>query len=120
MYPPAMESQYLFCFIDVHRIPDGGKKAKFMIRSFLTKMFKKIEFQEDEENAKQMLLGSHNIRKKASTYCRTCGIHNDEKDIRAVTGEEKVVCQMYTTMLSCRIQMQRLRLFYVEAALVFM
>ena len=82
MYPPAMESPYLFCFCDDYRIPDGGKKAKSMIQSFLTKMFKKIEFQEDEENAKQMLLGSHSIRKYASTYCRACGIHKDEKDIR--------------------------------------
>jgi hypothetical protein len=40
--------------------------AKSMIQLFLTKMFKKIEFQEDEENAKQMLLGSHSIQKYAS------------------------------------------------------
>ncbi len=37
-----------------------------------------------------------------------------------VAGKGKVVCQMYTTMMSCRIQMQRLRLLYVVAALVFM
>jgi hypothetical protein len=82
MYPPAMELPYLFCFCDDHRIPDGGKKAKSTIQSFLTKMFKNIEFQEDEENAKQMLLGSHSFRKYASTYRRACGIHKDEKDIR--------------------------------------
>jgi hypothetical protein len=37
-----------------------------------------------------------------------------------VAGKEKVVRQMYTTKLSCRIQMLRLRLFYVVAAFVFM
>ena len=43
IYPPAMESPYLFCFCDGYRIADGGKKAKSMIQSFQMKMFKKIE-----------------------------------------------------------------------------
>ncbi|KAI2494041.1 hypothetical protein MHU86_20484 [Fragilaria crotonensis] len=82
MYPPAMESPYLFCFCDDFRIPEGGQKAKSMIQSFMTKMFKRREFHEEEENAKKLLLGSHSIRKFACTYVRSCGIHKDEKDIR--------------------------------------
>ena len=82
LYPPAMESPYLFCFCDDFRIPEGGQKAKSMIQSFMTKMFKRRELHEEEENAKQLLLGSHSIRKFACTYARSCGIHKDEKDIR--------------------------------------
>ena len=48
----------------------------------MTKLFKKREFHEEEENAKKLLLGSHSIRKSACTYARSCGIHKDEKDIR--------------------------------------
>ena len=70
-----MESPFLFCFCDDSWIPDGVKKAKLMIQSFLTKMFKKIEFQEDEKNVKQMLLGSHSIQQYTSIYCHACGIH---------------------------------------------
>jgi hypothetical protein len=34
VYPPAMESPYLFCFCDDFRIPEGGQKAK-SIQSFI-------------------------------------------------------------------------------------
>jgi hypothetical protein len=95
MYPPAMELPCLFCFRDDYRIPDKGKKAKSMIQLFLTKMFQNFEFQGDEENAKQMLLGSHSIRKYASTYCRACGIHKDEKDIRRRWKGEGHVSDVY-------------------------
>ena len=49
---PAMESPYLFSFCDDFRIPEGRQKAKSMIQSFLTKMFKRREFHKEEENAK--------------------------------------------------------------------
>jgi hypothetical protein len=71
MYPSVMELPCLFCFCDDYRIPDKGKKAKLMIQLFLTKMFKKIEFQGDEGNAKQMLLGSHSIS-KIRIYILSC------------------------------------------------
>ena len=58
-----------------------GEEGKVDDSIVSDKDVQKIEFQEDEENAKQMLLGSHNIREYASTYCCACGIHNDEKDI---------------------------------------
>jgi hypothetical protein len=77
-----MESLYLFCFCNGFRIPEGGQKAKSMIQSSMTKMFKRREFHEEEENAKQLLLGSHSIGKFACTYVRSCSIHKDEKDIR--------------------------------------
>ncbi len=42
-----------------------------------------------------MLLGSHNIRKYASTYCRACGIHKDEKDIRGCWKGKGCVSDVY-------------------------
>jgi hypothetical protein len=53
-------------------------------------MFKKTEFQEDEENAKQMLLDSHSIQKYASTYCRVCGIHKDDNNVELPYPDAKV------------------------------
>jgi hypothetical protein len=69
-----MESPYLFCFCDDFRIPEIGQETKAMIQLYMTKMFKKREFHEEEENAKKLLLGgSHSIRKFACTYARLCG-----------------------------------------------
>ena len=42
------------------------------------------------------------------------------KKTSEVGGKGKGVCQMFMTIRSCRIQMQRLRLLYVVAALVLM
>jgi hypothetical protein len=82
------------CFCDDFWIPEGGQKAKAMIQLYMTNMFKKQEFHEEEENAKKLLLGSHSIRKFASSYARSCGIHNEKKTL-GVRGKAKVVCQMF-------------------------
>ena len=118
LYPPAMESPYLFCFCDDFRIPEGGQKAKAMIQLYMTKMFKKREFHKEEENAKKLLLGSHSIWKFACTYARSCGIHKDEITL-GVGGKGKVVCQTFMTIQSCRIRMRRLLLFCVVVVHVF-
>jgi hypothetical protein len=52
-----------------------------MIQLYMTKMFEKPEFHEEEENAKKLLLGLHSIWKFARIHARSCGIHKDEKDI---------------------------------------
>ena len=82
MYPPAMNSPYLFCFCDDVRIPEGGQKAKGKIQRILTKMFKLAEFVKNDGFGLLRGLGSHSIRKFAATWARRCGITKDEKDIR--------------------------------------
>lgn len=82
MYPPAMNSPYLFCFCDDIRIPEGGHKAKGKIQRILTKMFKLAAFMKNDGFGLLMGLGSHSIRKFAATYARRCGVTKDEKDIR--------------------------------------
>lgn len=81
--PAAMNSPYVFCISDDVRIPDGGLKSKAMIQAVFTKLFKRPEFGcEDGELASTLSLGSHSIRKYASTFARSCGVTKDEKDIR--------------------------------------
>ena len=58
-------------------MPSGGRKAKDIAQTiFGKKVFKCEEFQSAG------LLGSHSIRKFASTHVRRCGISKDDKDIR--------------------------------------
>jgi hypothetical protein len=75
--PSAVASPYLFSFSDETTIPAGGKKAKDIAQCiFGQNVFKRNEFQSTG------LLGSHSIRKFASTHVRKCGVSKDDKDIR--------------------------------------
>ncbi|KAI2497781.1 hypothetical protein MHU86_16723 [Fragilaria crotonensis] len=73
----AMASPYVFAFSDDITIPGGGQKAKETAQNiFGQKVLKLQEFQTGG------LLGSHSIRKFASTHVRRCGISKDDKDTR--------------------------------------
>lgn len=73
----AMASPYLFAFSDDVTMPGGGKKAKETAQNiFGQKVLKLPEFRDGG------LLGSHSIRKYASTHVRRCGISKDDKDLR--------------------------------------
>jgi hypothetical protein len=73
----AMASPYVFAFSDDITIPGGGQKAKDTAQNiFGQKVLKLEEFQTGG------LLGSHSIRKFASTHVRRCGISKDDKDTR--------------------------------------
>ena len=75
--PTAMASPYLFAFSDDITIPGGGQKAKETAQNiFGQKVLKLQEFQSGG------LLGSHSIRKFASTHVRRCGVSKDDKDTR--------------------------------------
>jgi hypothetical protein len=72
-----MASPYVFCFSDDTMIPSGGLKAKETAQTiFGQKVLQLEEFQSGG------LLGSHLIRKFASTHVRRCGISKDDKDTR--------------------------------------
>ena len=75
--PTAVASPYLFSFSDDITIPNGGRKAKETAQNiFGQRLFCREEFQ------RIGLLGSHSIRKFASTHVRRCGISKDDKDTR--------------------------------------
>jgi hypothetical protein len=75
--PTAMASLYVFAFSDDITIPGGGQKAKETVQNiFGQKVLKVQEFQSGG------LLGSHSIRKFASTHVRRCGVSKDDKDTR--------------------------------------
>ena len=82
MFPPAMDSPYVFCFSDNITIPKGGENAKTKVQNLFTKIFRSQDFRVDDGEAKSLLLGSHSIRKYAATYSRRCGCTKDEKEIR--------------------------------------
>jgi hypothetical protein len=72
-----MALPYVFSFCDDIMIPSGDKKAKDITQSiFGQKVFCLDEFQGGG------LLGSHSIRKFASTHARRCGISKDNRDTR--------------------------------------
>jgi hypothetical protein len=67
----------VFAFSEDITIPSGGQKSKETAQNiFGQKVFKREEFQEAG------LLGSHSIRKFASTHVRGCGISKDDRDTR--------------------------------------
>jgi hypothetical protein len=75
--PTALLTPYLFAFSDDTSVPDGGEKAKAMVQQvFNSAIFNRPEFYETGN------LGSHSVRKYASTHSRKCGASKDEKDLR--------------------------------------
>ena len=73
----AAASPYMFAFTEDITIPSGRQKAKDMAQTiFGQRIFRRQEFQT------LGLLGSHSIRKFASTHVRNCGLSKDDKDTR--------------------------------------
>ena len=100
LYPPAMESPYLFCFCDDFRIPEGGQKAKAMVRRRM------------QRNCcwACTVFGSLLVRMLG------CAVSTKmKKKALGVGGKVEVMCQMLIMIQSCRIQMQRLLLFCAVA-----
>jgi hypothetical protein len=75
--PTAALTPYLFAFSDDGSIPGGGLKTKKTVQNiFQSNIFNLPEF------AQTGPLGSHSIRKYASSDCRNKGASKDEKDLR--------------------------------------
>ena len=88
--PVAQITPYLFAFSDDVTIPRGGEKAKATVQNiYLTEVFKRPEF----ENTGPV--GSHSIRKYASTDVRNKGASKDEKDMRGRWKSGTLVSDVY-------------------------
>ena len=88
-FPWAATSPYVFSFKNDHRIPDGALKSKAHAQSTLRTVF---NTHEDFVGTK---LGSHSVRKYASTTVRNNGATKDEKDIRGRWKSSTRVSDVY-------------------------
>jgi len=75
--PVSELTPYLFAFSDDTEIPSCGKKSK----STVQKIYQEDIFKPDKF-AGTGPLGSHSVRKMASSECRKKGASKDEKDLR--------------------------------------
>jgi len=88
--PTAGLTPYIFGFTDNITIPDGGEKAKDQVQTiFSSEIFNRQEFVDTGP------LGSHSVRKFASSHVRKCGISRDEKDIRGRWKSRRHVSDIY-------------------------
>jgi hypothetical protein len=88
-FPWAATSPYVFSFKNDHRVPDGATKSKAHVQRTLHVVFK-----EHDEFA-ETKLGSHSVRKYASTTVRNLGATKDEKDIRGRWKSSTRVSDVY-------------------------
>jgi Pre-mRNA cleavage and polyadenylation specificity factor len=88
--PTAGLTPYMFGFTDNIMIPKGGEHAKDLVQSiFNSEIFNRQEFVDTGP------LGSHSVRKFASSHVRKCGISRDEKDIRGRWKSRRHVSDIY-------------------------
>jgi hypothetical protein len=88
--PTAGLTPYIFGFTDNINIPDGGEKAKEHVQDiFNSEIFNRQEFVDTGP------LGSHSVRKFASSHVRKCGISRDQKDIRGRWKSRRHVSDIY-------------------------
>lgn len=80
----------MFGFTDNIMVPKGGEHAKDLVQSiFNSEIFNRQEFVDTGP------LGSHSVRKFASSHVRKCGISRDEKDIRGRWKSRRHVSDIY-------------------------
>ena len=88
-FPWAATSPYVFCFKNDDRVPEGAIKTKKHIQNTLRAVFK------DHADFAETRLGSHSVRKYASTTVRNLGASKDEKDIRGRWKSSTRVSDVY-------------------------
>jgi hypothetical protein len=87
----ALLTPYVFGFSNDDTIPEGGNKAKENVQTILaTEIYNRPEF-----NTAKGPLGTHSIRKLASTHARKNGCSKDEKDIRGRWKKGQRVSDVY-------------------------
>ena len=86
--PGAHLSPYLFSFSDDYSVPLGGKKASIVASKMI-----KVVFRDKFYNG--MKVGTHSIRKFASTHCRNCGISKDDVETRGRWRDGRRVSNRY-------------------------
>jgi hypothetical protein len=88
-FPWAATSPYVFSFKNDERVPEGAIKSKAHIQRTLHMVFN------DHDGFADTRLGSHSVRKYASTTVRNLGATKDEKDIRGRWKSSTRVSDVY-------------------------
>ena len=91
--PNALLSPYVFSFTNDITVPAGGKKSKEIASNAFTRIFKMEEFVNGGVVPEG--LGSHSIRKFASTHARRSGCTRDDKDLRGRWKSKSRVSDVY-------------------------
>lgn len=88
--PTAGLTPYLFAFSDDVTVPNGGEKSKATAQDiFGSDIFNQPEFEDTGP------LGSHSVRKYASSHARKGGSTKDEKDLRGRWKSSNRVSDVY-------------------------
>jgi hypothetical protein len=87
--PGAMVSPYVFSFSEDYSKPKGGKKALAMVGRIIGEIFRDDEFYEGEK------VGTHSIRKFATTQCRNAGVSHDDVEHRGRWKDSRRVSNRY-------------------------
>ena len=88
-FPWAATSPYVFSFKNDLRIPEGATKSKAHAQKILHMVFN------EHDAFAETKLGSHSVRKYASTTVRNNGATKDEKDIRGRWKSSTRVSDVY-------------------------
>ena len=83
--PGAVLSPYIFSFSNDNRIPHGGKKTKNFVQDAHRDLFRTNRY-----NQTRGRLGTHSLRKYASTYARNSGVSKDDKEVRGRWRSQRV------------------------------
>ncbi len=75
----AMLSPYVLSFSNNNEVPEGGKRANFTAMNNMKAIFTHNDFSANNPGGN---LGTHSLRKFASTWARRNGASKDEKDYR--------------------------------------
>ena len=94
-YPHASLTPFLFGFSTDIRDPEGGKLSKGIISDILGGHIFKVRNQQVANGVGHGPLGTHSIRKLASTHCRRSGATKDERDIRGRWKGKARVADVY-------------------------
>lgn len=85
----ADKSPYVFSFSNDFSIPGGGKKASNAAGKMIGAVFGSDDFYEGSK------VGTHSIRKFATTHCRNCGISKDDLESRGRWRDGRRVANRY-------------------------
>jgi hypothetical protein len=102
-HPDAAMLPFVFAFTEDIMMPSAGQKANDMAQTiFGQRIFRRPEFQASG------LLGSHSIRKFASTHVCNCGIFRRTTKTLEAVGRGRAEFQIVMTTWNCRTLISKL------------
>lgn len=87
----AILSPYVFSFSGVYNVPEGGKKASAIAGKMIGDIFR------DDLYYKSCKVGTHSIRKFATTSCRDNGVSHDDVEHRGRWKDSRRVSNRYVS-----------------------